>query len=99
MREALPSFATPRNPLDLTTQPVWQPELMELGVDALLGDPEIGSCTINIPMGNPAMALSYLEHTLAGHAKHPDKPLIFGAMGENMSAAAESSLHWSRKSA
>ncbi len=83
MREALPSFATPRNPLDLTTQPVWQPELMELGVDALLGDPEIGSCTINIPMGNPAMALSYLEYTLAGHAKYPDKPLIFGAMGEN----------------
>jgi acyl-CoA synthetase (NDP forming) len=83
MREALPSFATPRNPLDLTTQPVWQPELMDIGVEALIGDPDIGSCTINIPMGNPKMAVSYLEHTLAGHSKNPDKPLIFGAMGEN----------------
>ncbi|MGE3248438.1 MAG: acetate--CoA ligase family protein [Beijerinckiaceae bacterium] len=83
MRAALPSFATPRNPLDLTTQPVWEPELMTLGVDALLGDPDIGSCTINIPMGNPKMALSYLEYTLQGHAKYPEKPLVFGAMGEN----------------
>ena len=28
LRKVMPSFATPRNPLDLTTQPVWQPELV-----------------------------------------------------------------------
>lgn len=83
MREALPGFATPRNPLDLTTQPVWQPELMETGVNALLDDPNIGSCVIDIPMGNPAMGLKYLEYTLAGKDRNPDKPLIFGVMGEN----------------
>lgn len=84
MRDVLPSFATPRNPLDLTTAPVWQPELMELGPEALLKDPEIGSCVISISMGNPANGIKYLQYTLAVAERHPDKPLIFGTLGANM---------------
>lgn len=84
MREALPSFATPRNPLDLTTQPVWQPDLMDTGTEALLGDPEIGSCVISISMGNPLNGLKYLSHTLAAADRHPDKPLVFGTLGAEM---------------
>ncbi len=82
LRDALPGFATPRNPLDLTTQPVWQPELMRTGVSALLDDPKIGSLLISIPMSNPVVGVKYLEHTLEATAKQPDKPMIFSALGE-----------------
>ena len=84
MREALPSFATPRNPLDLTTQPVWQQDLMDTGTEALLGDPDIGSCVISISMGNPANGLKYLTHTLDAADRYPDKPLVFGTLGAEM---------------
>ena len=84
MREALPSFATPRNPLDLTTQPVWQPDLMDLGTDALLADPGIGSCVVSISMGNPVNVVKYLRHTLDAAERYPDKPLVFGTLGADM---------------
>ncbi len=83
LREALPGFATPRNPLDLTTQPVWQPELMRVGASALLDDPKIGGLLISIPVTNPAIGVKYLEHTLEATAKQPGKPMIFSALGES----------------
>jgi len=82
LRAALPGFATPRNPLDLTTQPVWQPELMTVGASALLDDPKIGGLVISIPMGNPALGVKYLEHTLEAMEKQPAKPVIFSVLGE-----------------
>jgi hypothetical protein len=81
MRAALPGFATPRNPLDLTTQPVWQPDLMQLGCSALLDDPRIGSLLISIPLGNPSAAVTYLKFVLAA-AKDSTKPLIFSVLGD-----------------
>ena len=81
MRAALPGFATPRNPLDLTTQPVWQPELMQLGCSALLDDPNIGSLLISIPLGTPSAAVTYLKFVLAA-AKGSTKPLIFSVLGD-----------------
>ena len=81
MRAALPGFATPRNPLDLTTQPVWQPELMQLGCSALLDDPRIGSLLISIPLGTPSAAVNYLKFVLAA-AKGGTKPLIFSILGD-----------------
>jgi acyl-CoA synthetase (NDP forming) len=55
LRAALPSFATPRNPLDLTTQPIWQPELIFTGARALLDDPEVGSLLFSLPISQPAL--------------------------------------------
>jgi len=81
MRAALPGFATPRNPLDLTTQPVWQPDLMQLGCSALLDDPKIGSLLISIPLGTPSAAVTYLKFVLAA-AKGGTKPLIFSVLGD-----------------
>ena len=83
LREALPGFATPRNPLDLTTQPVWQPELMRTGASALLEDPNIGGLLISIPVTNPVVGVKYLEHTLEATAKQPGKPMVFAAHGES----------------
>jgi acyl-CoA synthetase (NDP forming) len=82
LRAALPGFATPRNPLDLTTQPVWQPELMRIGASALLDDPKIGGLLISIPLSNPVIGVKYLEHTLEAAAKQPTKPMVFSALGE-----------------
>jgi acyl-CoA synthetase (NDP forming) len=81
MRAALPGFATPRNPLDLTTQPVWQPELIQKGCSALLDDPKIGSLLISIPLGTPSAAVTYLKFVLAA-AKGSTKPLIFSVLGD-----------------
>lgn len=81
LKAALPGFATPRNPLDLTTQPVWQPELMFTGAKALLDDPKIGSLMISIPMGTPRVAVTYLQHVLDAH-KGSAKPLIFSVLGD-----------------
>ncbi|HEY8580006.1 MAG TPA: CoA-binding protein, partial [Beijerinckiaceae bacterium] len=61
LREHLPGFATPRNPLDLTTQPVWQPDLMRVGPKAILDDPALGSLAISIPVGPMPQALNYLK--------------------------------------
>lgn len=82
MRAALPGFATPRNPLDLTTQPVWQPDLMRTGASALLDDPKIGGLVISIPMGNPGLAAPYMNFMLEAARKQPHKPVIFSALGE-----------------
>lgn len=81
LRAALPSFATPRNPLDLTTQPVWQPELMRTGCLALLTDPNIGSLVIVIPLGSPAIAIKYLGHVMEA-AKGSTKPLVYTVLGD-----------------
>jgi acetate---CoA ligase (ADP-forming) len=82
LRAALPGFATPRNPLDLTTQPVWQPDLMRTGASALLDDPNVGSLVISIPMGNPKLGVAYLNYTLEATAKQPSKPMVFSCLGE-----------------
>ncbi len=89
LRAALPGFATPRNPLDLTTQPVWQPELMDTGASALLCDPNIGSLLISIPMGNPTLGVKYLEHMLTAAAKEPQKPVVFSMLGERSPLPAD----------
>lgn len=78
---ALPGFATPRNPLDLTTQPVWQPDLMFTGAKALIDDPKIGSLLISIPLGTPKVAVTYLQYVLDAH-KGSQKPLIFSVLGD-----------------
>jgi acyl-CoA synthetase (NDP forming) len=81
LRKVMPSFATPRNPLDLTTQPVWQPELVGQGAQALLDDPAMGSMVISIPIGPPVLAMKYLD----GITKAIDsskKPVVFSILGE-----------------
>ena len=39
LKKRLPAFITPHNPLDLTTQPIWEPDLVGLGAKTLLDDP------------------------------------------------------------
>jgi acyl-CoA synthetase (NDP forming) len=76
----LPEFVSPANPLDLTTQPAWQPELLGIGVKALLDEPAIGSVVIGTPLGGAAaQSQAYLDGLLP-RLRGNKKPVIFGAM-------------------
>ncbi|MDB5569442.1 MAG: acyl-CoA synthetase forming [Hyphomicrobiales bacterium] len=88
MRKHLPSFATPRNPLDLTTAPVWQPDLMRLGPKAILDDPALGSLVISITVGPPAQALGYLN-ALIKAMEGNTKPVVFSILGDRSPLAPE----------
>jgi acyl-CoA synthetase (NDP forming) len=84
----LPSFATVTNPLDLTTQPVFQPDLMRVATRALLDDPNIGSLLISIPTGSPQQSVRYIEGIIAG-MQGSRKPLVFSLLGEHTPLAPE----------
>jgi acyl-CoA synthetase (NDP forming) len=75
----LPSFVTPHNPLDLTTQPIWQPELVRIGCAALLADPAIGSLVVSLPPGRHP--LRYLEGVIAA-TKGSKKPMLLSVLGD-----------------
>lgn len=81
LRPRLPSFANTRNPLDLTTQPVFEPDLVGFGATALLSDPNLGSLVISITTGTPRHAMAYLEGVI-GAIAHSDRPVIFSALGD-----------------
>ena len=77
----LPAFAPPHNPLDLTTQPVFQPELMRIGPQALLNDDALGSLVISIPTGTPKHAMLYLQGLIEA-MKGSTKPVVFSILGD-----------------
>jgi len=88
MKEALPPFAQPANPLDLTTQPQREPDLLGKGLQALLDDPGIGSVVIAITPGGPAQSVKYFDglQPALGNAA---KPLALAIMGDGSSLTDE----------
>ncbi|MFZ1990818.1 MAG: acetate--CoA ligase family protein [Alphaproteobacteria bacterium] len=83
LRPQVPEFAPPANPLDLTTQPAWQPELLGIGAKALLDDPAIGSVVIATPIG-----LNYLDGLLP-RLEGNTKPILWGAMSDGLAQPEE----------
>jgi acyl-CoA synthetase (NDP forming) len=81
LKPLVPSFIPPKNPLDLGTQPLWQPEIVNIGVAALLRDPAIGGVAISIPAGAPANANGYLKHVIAAK-QMSEKPLALAMLGD-----------------
>jgi len=88
MRKHLPSFVHPNNPLDLTTQPIWQPELVGLGAKTLLDDPAIGSLVISITVGGPAQSVLYMKGLIEA-LKGSTKPAVFSILGDTSALAPE----------
>ena len=83
MRRLLPSFATPRNPLDLTTEPVWKPELVQQGAEAMLADPAMGSLVIVLSIGSASpLAMTYLDGIIAA-VRNSSKPVVLAILGGN----------------
>lgn len=81
LRAALPAFVTPRNPLDLTTAPVWQPDLMRIGTKALLDEPAIGSIVMSITMATPQQGINYLNAILQALPGN-EKPFVLSLLGD-----------------
>jgi acyl-CoA synthetase (NDP forming) len=84
----LPSFAPPRNPLDLTTQPIWQPELIGTGAKALLDDPAIGSLLVSVTVGSPQQSVKYM-HSLLKAFEGNKKPVVLSILGDGSPLAPE----------
>lgn len=81
LKPQVPVFIPPKNPLDLGTQPIWQPELMGIGPKALLDDPTLGSLVISVTIGSPAMSMKYLGY-LAPVLNASKKPSVFSILGD-----------------
>jgi acyl-CoA synthetase (NDP forming) len=77
----LPAFLPPKNPLDLGTQTIWQPELLQICVEALLRDTAIGGVAISIPPTSPHHAVLYIEGIIAA-SKASAKPLALAILGD-----------------
>jgi len=79
LRASLPAYATPNNPLDLGTQPVFQHELMYAGVEGLLSEPGIGGVVVSMPPSSAANGMGFLQNILRAKAE-VDKPLIVSVL-------------------
>ena len=88
LKPQVPAFIPPRNPLDLGTQPIWQPELVRIGAEALMAEPEVGALAISIPIGSPQHAINY-SNALAAAFKTSDKPRIVTMLGDTAALPEE----------
>lgn len=61
LRPQVPAFTPPKNPMDLGTQPVFQPELIGIGLSGLLSEPQIGAIVAALPLSPPDVSLGYLK--------------------------------------
>jgi acyl-CoA synthetase (NDP forming) len=70
LREALPSFATPSNPLDITGAAMLSPELIERAITEIASDPSVGLITylFDAPaaIATAGVGRVFLEHVGAG---------------------------------
>jgi acyl-CoA synthetase (NDP forming) len=104
LKPQIPAWATVNNPLDLTTQPAWQPELLGIGTEAVLKDDKIGSDVISISIGAAPISLSYLDGLLP-RIEGSQKPISFVALGDGspllpefLERVGQAPLAWGRSS-
>lgn len=88
LKPQLPAYAHTANPLDLTTQPVFQPELLNIGPKALLDDPNTGSLVLAIMPGGPATQVKYVEG-LSAAMQGSDKPVMLTFLCDRMPLSPE----------
>jgi len=81
LKPEFPAFLPPKNPLDLGTEAVWRPELVGIGLSALLAEPAIGGVVISIPIVSPKLAQIFLENVIAA-CGGVDKPVVFSILGD-----------------
>jgi len=91
----LPGYIPPKNPLDLGTQAIWQPELIPLGTSALMEDPAIGSVLVAINSGSAASQRSY-GHRFIDAIKGRSRPAILAFPSPEMDANFEQSIRDNR---
>jgi acyl-CoA synthetase (NDP forming) len=72
----LPDFIPPRNPLDLGTQVIWQPELVNLGTAAVMEDSAIGSVLIAVNSGTAPTQRRYGPRFIEELKSRRDRPAV-----------------------
>ncbi|MDE3188920.1 MAG: acetate--CoA ligase family protein [Acidobacteriota bacterium] len=83
LRDALPAFIPPSNPLDLTAQGLVDPDLYRRTLPAVLEDEQFGSVVLGIILTDPATTALKLPPILdAIKTLQPSKPVIFAALDE-----------------
>ncbi|MCX2863347.1 acetate--CoA ligase family protein [Paucibacter sp. PLA-PC-4] len=83
LREHLPIYTPPRNPLDLGTLIGPRPDLIGRGVAAEQDDPSIGSLLVSLPMPSSEIAPVWLDAYLDG-MQGRSKPAIFVMQNEDI---------------
>jgi len=81
LRSLLPDFATPDNPLDLTTAGMQKPELFGATTQAMLDDPGVGSVIVSLMGGSGAQQVAK-AHSLLPVIEKSDRPVAFVIMGD-----------------
>jgi acyl-CoA synthetase (NDP forming) len=88
LKEHLPVFLPPRNPLDIGTLVSVKPELIQRGVEAILADPAVGSTLVSIPMPGPEASVAWLKYFIEGVGSSA-KPSIFVLHNEDVPLSAQ----------
>ncbi|MBU0557255.1 MAG: acetate--CoA ligase family protein [Alphaproteobacteria bacterium] len=91
----LPAFIPPRNPLDLGTQAIFQPELIPLGTHALMADGNVGSVLIAINSGTAASQRGYGPMFIES-LKGKDRPAIMAFPAPELDPGFEASVRENR---
>jgi acyl-CoA synthetase (NDP forming) len=89
LRKILPAFIPPSNPLDITAQPLAEPELYGKTIPVLLNDEGFGSIVLAIILTDEATSNFKFPHLLSAiRAIGGAKPVIFAPMNEGAPIAA-----------
>ena len=83
LADALPSFATVDNPLDVTGQVIKEPSILTHTAAPLVGDSTVGSVLVAIVPGGPKQASDKAEALLPVLAKAA-KPVAVAVMGDEV---------------
>ena len=90
LREELPAFIPPSNPLDTTAQALIDPTLYRRTLPAFLNDEQFGSVLLGIILTDPTTTALKLPPILdAIRTLKPTKPVIFAALDEGAPFDAE----------
>lgn len=83
LREALPPFIPPSNPLDLTAQGLIDPDLYRRTLPPILEDDQFGSVVLGIILTDPKTTQRKLPPIVSAiKTLKPRKPVIFAALDE-----------------
>ena len=86
--DAIPDFVEATNPVDLTAQAIFDTEMYEKTMKALLADPGVGGVMVAMMVGTPELGLVKSGYVLDGKA-NSDKPVLCGFMGGDQPIAPE----------
>lgn len=88
LRELLPPYTPPRNPLDLGTEIDRTPELIAAGVSALMADDQVGGVLVSLPLPAPAASVVWLQQFADGGIAS-SKPCVLVMHNEDVPFAPE----------